>query len=169
MSGKRVDQAYRLFSNDCVILQQRFEILAATREARYFRRWIGAELREDSSFWTLFQVPLLSVPKRGPYAEGHETEGRKQENHYTLADSPLPILGSGLSRAVTHGAALAKGRHGPQQKEGGKHADSYLHFTPSEMIRRASGKKIIIKARQATREHMVNHFIREISYFMCMK
>ena len=27
----------------------------------------------------------------------------------------------------------------------------------------------LIKARQATREHMVNHFMREISYFMCMK
>ena len=36
-------------------------------------------------------------------------------------------------------------------------------------MRRASGKKIIIKAGQATKEHMVNHFIREISYFMCMK
>ncbi len=36
-------------------------------------------------------------------------------------------------------------------------------------MRRASGKKIIIKAKQATKEHIVNHFIREISYFMCMK
>jgi hypothetical protein len=36
-------------------------------------------------------------------------------------------------------------------------------------MRRASGKKIIINARHATKEHMVNHFMREISYFICMK
>src|SRR5258707_320077 len=43
------------------------------------------------------------------------------------------------------------------------------YFTPKEMMRRASGKKIIMSARQATREHIVSHFMRETSYFMCMK
>ena len=129
----------------------------------------GALLAELLQRMRLLQIPFLSVTKCGPHAECHKTERRKQKNYDPFADGSLSILGSRLSRAVAHGAALAKGRRGPQQEEGGEHADAYLHFTPSEMIRKASGKKIIIKARQATREHIVSHFIREISYFMCMK
>jgi len=117
----------------------------------------------------LLQIPFLSVPKCRPDAECHETERRKQENHDPFADGSLPILGGRLGCAVTHGAGLTESRRDPQQKGKGKNSDAWLHLTPSEMMRRASGKKIIIKARQATREHMVSHFMREISYFMCMK
>jgi len=36
-------------------------------------------------------------------------------------------------------------------------------------MRNASGKKTIIMARQNTSEHMVRYFMRDTSYFMCMK
>ena len=117
----------------------------------------------------LLQIPFLCIPKSRPYTECHETEWRKQENHDPFADGSLPILGSRLGSAVTHGAGLTEGRRDPKQKRNGENSDALLHLTPSEMMRRASGKKIIIKAKQATREHIVSHFIREISYFICMK
>ena len=117
----------------------------------------------------LLQISFLSIPICRPNAESHETEWRKQENHNPFADGSLPILGSRLGCAVTHGAGLTEDRRDPQQKGKDENSDTYVHLTPSEMMRRASGKKIIIKARHATREHMVNHFIRETSYFMCMK
>jgi len=117
----------------------------------------------------LLEIPLSSVAERHPDAERHESNWRKQKYDHPFADGSLPILGSRLGCAVTHGAGLTEGRRDPQQKRNGENSDALLHLTPSEMMRRASGKKIIIKAKQATREHMVSHFIREISYFMCMK
>lgn len=46
---------------------------------------------------------------------------------------------------------------------------NFCHFTPKEIMRMASGKKIIIKAKHTTRAHIVIHFILLISNFMCMK
>jgi hypothetical protein len=52
----------------------------------------------------------------------------------------------------------------PQEEQGGEQQVAQFHLTPNVIMRCASGKKkIVIKMRQAMTEHMVNHFMREIS------
>jgi hypothetical protein len=64
----------------------------------------------------LLQISFPSISKCRRYAECHETEWRKQENHDPFADGSLPIRGSSLGCAVTHGAGLTEERRDPQQK-----------------------------------------------------
>src|SRR6266852_5681532 len=111
------------------------------------------ELNVQHSCSSLLQIPFLSIPKRRPHAQRHETERGKQKNNHAFADGSLPILGSRLSGAVTHGASLAEKRHSEQQKEHDKDGSTELQYTHSETMRRASGKKIIIIAKQATKTH----------------
>ena len=117
----------------------------------------------------LLAIALSAIPECHPDAQGHETNRGNQENDNAFADGPLSILGSRFCRAVTHGARLTEGRRGPKRQANSKNGGAKCHLTPNFMMRNASGKKIIINARQATSEHMVSHFMREISYFMCMK
>jgi len=56
-------------------------------------------------------------------------------------------------------AERGRGSHGKQQCE----YAARFSFHPSSIIRLASGKKkMVIKIRHATTEHIVSHFIREI-------
>jgi hypothetical protein len=72
----------------------------------------------------LLQIPFLCIPKSRPYTECHEPEWRKQENHDPFADGSLPIFGSRLGSAVTHGAGLTEARRDPQQKRNDENSDA---------------------------------------------
>src|SRR6266487_1914513 len=118
----------------------------------------------------LLEVALPSVTKCQSDAERHHSERRHQKYNHTFADSLLSVLGSCFGGAATHGTALAEGGRSPQQEHRGEKCGANSHFTPNDSIRKASGKKkIVIRIRQATTEHMVSHFIRDTSYFRCMK
>src|SRR5207244_11855753 len=87
-----------------------------------------------------------------------------------LDDSSLAVLGGRSSHAEAQPEALGEGRRRPQRKQQAEYRSAQFHFTPSSIIRLASGKKkIVIKMRQAMTEHIVSHFMRETSYFKCIK
>src|SRR5271157_810998 len=117
----------------------------------------------------LLDVAFLSVAESHGDSDRHEAEGREQKDEDASADSALAFFGSRFGCAVAHRAGLAKSRGGREEKGGEETDGSEFHFAPSEMMRSASGKKIIIRAKHTTREAMVSHFIRETSNFMCMK
>lgn len=104
---------------DNAALSSRSLKLGATRtnqtvsHARAVSSKLAANLNAQYGCSALLEVPSLTIAQCGPYAEGHETERRQQENHHPFADCPLPILGRRLCRAVAHGTCLAKGRRGP--------------------------------------------------------
>src|SRR6266403_737772 len=123
----------------------------------------------DFGSLAFFDILLFAVAECHPHAERHKSKRWNQEHYNSSADGSLPIFRSCLCRAVTHGAGLAEGRYGPQRQKSGENGGTKLHFTPSERMRTASGKNIIIRARQTTSAHIVSHFICEISYFICMK
>jgi uncharacterized heparinase superfamily protein len=76
----------------------------------------------------------------------------------------LAVVGKSRSRTVAHGAALAESGVRPQEEKGGEQQVAQFHLTPNVIMRCASGKKkIVIKMRQPMTEHIVNHFMREIS------
>src|SRR5208282_1968699 len=118
----------------------------------------------------LLQIPLSRISLRHPDPQGHESRGWDQEHDHRLIDGPLSILRCGLGRRITHDTTLGKSRRCPPEQYLGQNRKSKFHRTPRERIRKASGKKkMVIKIRQPTTEHMVNHFIRETSYLKCMK
>src|SRR5580692_2972115 len=117
----------------------------------------------------LLEVAFLSVSESQGDAEGHESDGWNQKDHHASADGALAVFGSGFGGAVAHRTSLAEGRGCRQENRGDEKRGAKLHFGPSERIRKASGKKIIIRAKHTTREAMVSHFMRETSNFMCMK
>ena len=133
----------------------------------------------------LFLIALPAIAKGQAHAECHDSEGRSHQNGDTSADRFLPVSGSCRSGAVAHGATLREGRRRPQAQKPDQRGQAApygtgfrarhrmwfrrSHLTPSEIMRNASGKNTIIMARQNTSEVMVSHFMRETSYFMCMK
>src|SRR5690242_2640269 len=117
----------------------------------------------------MVEVALFSIPERHPDTHCHDSHWRNQQHHHALANCLLPFLGTSRGSRVAHSASLAKDRGGPQAQECYEHGGAQFHFGPNAMMRRASGKKIIIKAKHSTRAHIVIHFICVISYFMCMK
>jgi len=137
----------------------------------------------------LLLVPLPAIAKSQTHAHGHDSEGRSHQDFDGPAQGHLPIFGSCCGCAVAHGAALGERGDRPQaqkRKQQGSATPARMplcrlysalhrslhrrsHLTPNERIRSASGKKTIIMARQNTSAHMVSHFIRDNSYFMCMK
>src|SRR5215467_9533829 len=117
----------------------------------------------------LLKVPSPAIAKCQPYAKGQTANGRNEQYKHCLVNCFLSFLCSGLCRSITHRAGLPEGTNSAEQKANNKNGGSKLHFTPSERMRNASGKKININERQATSAHIVSHIIREISYFMCMK
>ena len=117
----------------------------------------------------LLEIAFLSVSESQGYTEGHESERWNQKDHYALADGALSVFGSGFGGAVAHGAGLAEGRACRQENRGDEKGSAKFHFGPSERMRSASGKKIIIKAKHTISEAMVSHFMRETSNFICMK
>jgi len=121
----------------------------------------------------MLEVASFSVAKSQGDAEGHEAERRDKKDDDAFGDGPLASRGGCFGGAVAHRAGLAKGWRGRHEnsnaEDGGKQGGTKFHFGPSERMRKASGKKIIIRAKHTTREAMVSHFIRETSNFMCMK
>src|SRR5713226_4449512 len=124
----------------------------------------------DAASSAILQIPFLSVVERQPNAKAHEAYRWNDQHEDASADGLLPFLGSRGGGTAAHGTALAEGRGGPYGKQQREYRGAKFHFTPSSIIRLASGKKkIVIKIRHATTEHIVNHFIRETSYLRCMK
>ena len=119
--------------------------------------------------WNLLEVTFLPVAESQCDAQGHETDRGDQKDDHAFADGALALSGGCLGGTVAHGTSLAEGRDRGQQKSSDDQWSAKSHFTPSERMRSASGKKIIIKAKHNTREAMVSHFMRETSNFMCMK
>jgi hypothetical protein len=128
----------------------------------------------------LFLIALPAVAKSQAYAKGHDSEGRSHQDCDTSAYGLLPVLGRCRRRAVAHCATLGKGRERPEAENNDQQGSRLhrathgmlfrnSHLTPNEIMRKASGKKTIIMARQKTKEVMVSHFMRDTSYFMCMK
>ena len=117
----------------------------------------------------MIEIALLSVTKSHPDAYGHKSDRRSKEHNHRTTDRHLPLLGGRGCRAVAHSAGLGESGHCPTAQERDRGCNPKFHCAPSCRIRSASGKKTIIIARQNTYEHMVSHFIREISNFMCMK
>src|SRR5262249_28754152 len=117
----------------------------------------------------LLKVPLFRVSKSDPDPKSKASNRRDEQQNHALVDGYLAFLRSGLCRSIAHGTRLAERRYGAEQNPHEENGGPKLHFTPNERIRNASGKKISINERQATSAHIVSHFIREISYFMCMK
>lgn len=138
--------------------------------------YVELKLRTDRCFApppfgpsNLFEVPLPPVTKRHSYPERDKSERWNNQYRHASAQSPLALLGGCGSRAIAHSTSLPESWRGPEEERSSKNGGAQSHFALIVKIRRASGKKIIIKARQTTSEHIVSHFIREISYFMCMK
>src|SRR6266446_1954415 len=124
----------------------------------------------DSKPSTVLEIALFSIVERQTNAETHDSRRRHNQHKHAPADGFLPVLRSRRSRAEAHRAALAERGRGPGRKHQDENGGAKLHFTPSSIIRLASGKKkMVIRMRQATTEHMVSHFIRDTSYFKCMK
>ena len=117
----------------------------------------------------LLEVAFPSVAESQGDAKSHESDCWDQENYDAFADRALAFFRSGFGGAVAHRAALAEGRGCREKKGSDKKCDAKLHFGPSERMRRASGKKIIIRAKHTTSDAIVSHFMRETSNFMCMK
>lgn len=129
----------------------------------------------------LFLVTLPAVAKSQSHAQGHDSKGGSHQDSDRSAKGLLPILRSGRGRTVAHRAALCERRDHPQAQNSNQqgnrtpyrmHASALhrrSHLTPNERMRKASGKNTIIMARQNTSAHMVSHFMRDTSYFMCMK
>ncbi len=117
----------------------------------------------------LFLIALPAIAKRRADTHGHKSNRRQQEDDHGLADGVLSGLGGRRSRAIAHGATLRERGHSPQPQKSREYEGPPSHLTPREITRNASGKKTIIMARQKINEHMVNHFMVEISNFMCMK
>ncbi len=133
----------------------------------------------------LFLVTLPAIAKSQPYSQGHNSKGRSHQDYDSCSNGFLPVFGSCRSRAVAHRTALRECGNGPQAEQPNQQgsttpdrirlcalnrtSNGRSHLTPKEIMRNASGKKTIIMARQNTSEHMVSHFMRDTSYFMCMK
>jgi hypothetical protein len=133
----------------------------------------------------LFLVTLPAIAKSQTYAQCHDSQRRGHQDHDTSSYGLLAVFGSCRSGAVAHRTALCERRNCPQTQQPNQQdkATSYrtrpdtltrslhrrFHFAPNERMRNASGKKTIIMARQNTSEVMVSHFMRDTSYFMCMK
>ena len=117
----------------------------------------------------LLKVPSPAIPECQPHAKGQTANWRDEQYQHCLVNCFLSFPCRGLCRSVAHRAGLPERAGRTEQKANDENAGSKLHFTPSERMRNASGKKININVRQATSAHIVSHFIREISYFMCMK
>src|ERR1700687_240332 len=118
----------------------------------------------------VLEIAFLAVAKRQRNTQRHESNRWEHKYHDAFADSSLAILGGRLSRTVAHGTSLAKSRCGPQEERQDEKRGANSHFTSRSMIRRASGKKkMVIKIRHRTTEVIVSHFMRDTSYFKCMK
>jgi hypothetical protein len=129
----------------------------------------------------LFLVTFPAIAKSQPDAHRHDCKRRRHQDFDGPAKSLLPVFRSGRSCAVAHRAALRERGGRPQAQKPNQHGSATpcptrlwrlhrrSHLTPNEMMRNASGKKTIIMHRQNTSEHMVSHFMRDTSYFMCMK
>src|SRR5258705_2512063 len=108
---------------------------------------------------------IFSIGERRPHPKLNDSRGRHNQHKHAPADGSLPVLRSRRSRAEAHRAALAERGRGPCREHQDEYDGAKLHFTPSSIIRLASGKKkMVIRMRQATTEHMVSHFIRDTSY-----
>ena len=89
------------------------------------------ESRNGNAELVHFFIPLLAVEERQAAAQRHESHGRRQQHQNSTADGALPVLGSAGSRAIAHGAALAKSGTSPKHSQQCEHEQSQLHFTPS--------------------------------------
>src|SRR6267143_760183 len=143
-------------------------LFTARPRAKHWPNFQNAQ--PDATSSAVLQIPFFPVVQRQPNAKAHEAYRWNDQHEDASADGLLPFLGSRGGGTAAHGAALAergRGSHGKQQCE---YRGANFHFTPSSIIRLASGKKkMVIKIRHATTEHIVSHFIRETSYLKCMK
>src|SRR5690349_10004921 len=119
----------------------------------------------------LFEVALLAVAVGHGKAAAHESGSGNQQQKDAFIDRALPALGAGFDVARTHCATLAEsGRdhtREAERKEQCQKCNPNFHFTssivqpgfqfavdyftPSVIIRSASGKKkMVIKIRHAT-------------------
>ena len=93
------------------------------------------------------------------------------QDQNSIANRLLPILGSASGVAIAHGAALGETGRSPKQRHQRERSQAQLHRAPTPRCssRNASAKKIHIKDKQTTSDAIVNHFIVDTSYFICMK
>jgi len=171
-----------------VYLLLRVALCTASGSARRQIRKLHETLEVRILLAILLLVALPAIAKSQTQAKGHNSEGGSHQDNNASANRLLPVSGSCRSRAVAHGATLGERRRCPQAQKP-ENSDRPLdrsrlcapfrksfeglhqraHLPASEIIRNASGKKTIIMAKQKTSEHMVSHFMRDTSYFMCMK
>src|SRR5882762_5334357 len=118
----------------------------------------------------ILEIAFFPVMKCQPDAEAHDSRRRDYEHKDAPADGSLAVLRRRRGRAEAHRAALAERRRDPHRKHQDENGGAKPHFTLKSIIRLASGKKkMVIKIRQRTTEVIVSHFMRDTSYFKCMK